>query len=448
MAEEEGRTNTPGKRSRARRLALGSLAALFAVAGAGYGAYWLMSARFHESTEDAYIAGNRVPVMAEVHGTVVALMTDNTLPVREGQTIVRLDDTDARLALEQAEAKLAATVRRIQGEYAKEKQLEAETATHKAALELAESDYRRNRNLHSSGYYSTQLLEHSATSLEVNRHELAAAEQALRVLRADLRDTDLAHHPDVELAAAEVRTAYLALERTNIVAPVAGFVANRNVQVGQQVDPGAALMAIVPSDEIWVDANFKESQLDRIRIGQPVLMHADAYGGSVAFHGRVIGIGAGTGSAFSVLPPQNATGNWIKVVQRVPVRIGLARDELERHRLQIGLSMEVAVDTRPDADARFDGGSRFDSEKLDEGGTGRGAGTRQSSSAPGRYEIVVPTSYETAVYDSRGRDADGLIARIISANGSVEHENEASSGPTRFASDAGADAGETNGHGG
>jgi membrane fusion protein (multidrug efflux system) len=434
MAQEEGLKNTPAldpapdHQGRRRRIALAALASIFAVAGTGYAGYWLATGRYHESTEDAYVAGNRVPVMAEVHGTVVALMADNTMSVRQGQTIVRLDDTDASVALEQAKAKLASTVRRIQGEYAKEKQLEAEAATRKASLELAQSDYRRDQNLHAKGVASARTLEHSATSVEVNRHELAAAERALQVLRADLGDTDVAHHPDVALAAADVRAAYLTLERTKIVAPVAGFVANRNVQVGQQVDPGAPLMAIVPRDEVWVDANFKESQLDGIRVGQPVLMHADAYGGSVAFHGKVIGIGAGTGSAFSVLPPQNATGNWIKVVQRVPVRIGLARDELESHRLQIGLSMEVDVDTRRDADS--------------------GAARAQDS-----LEIVDPAGYTTSVYDSRGAEADDLIAQIIGANSSAansseETEESARSRPTQFAQGAGLEARETHGHGG
>ncbi|HEX5419258.1 MAG TPA: efflux RND transporter periplasmic adaptor subunit [Gammaproteobacteria bacterium] len=435
MAQEEGRENTPDRQPRRRRIALGSLAVMFAVAGAAYSGYWLTAGRYHESTEDAYVAGNRVPVMAEIHGTVVALMADNTMPVRQGQTIVRLDDTDARVALEQAEAKLASTVRRIQGEYAKEKQLEAEAATRKASLALAETDYRRSRNLHAKGVTSTQVLEHSATSVEVNRHEAAAAERALEVLRADLGATGVAHHPDVKLAAAEVRAAYLALERTKIVAPIAGFVANRNVQVGQQVDPGAPLMAIVPRDEVWVEANFKESQLDGIRIGQAVLMHADAYGGSVAFHGKVIGIGAGTGSAFSVLPPQNATGNWIKVVQRVPVRIGIARTELERHRLQIGLSMDVTVDTRADADPN------------------------ETSRA---LDIVDPAGYTTSVYDSRGADADGLIARIIAANVSGEadqrpaglekspggNEKSLPSRTTRFARETGLEADAANAHGG
>ncbi|HEU4617891.1 MAG TPA: efflux RND transporter periplasmic adaptor subunit [Gammaproteobacteria bacterium] len=417
MAEEKG-LNTPDRQPRRRRVALGSLAALFAVAGAAYTGYWLTTGRYHESTEDAYVAGNRVPVMTEVHGTVVALLADNTMPVRQGQTIVRLDDTDARVALAQAEAKLASTVRRINAEYAKEKQLEAETATRKASLALSESDYRRNRNLHAKGVASTEVLEHSAADVEVNRHELAAAEQALEVLRADLGHTDLAHHPEVELAAAEVRAAYLALERTKIVAPVAGFVANRNVQVGQQVDPGEPLMAVVPSDEIWIDANFKESQLDGIRIGQPVVMHADAYGGSVAFHGKVIGIGAGTGSAFSVLPPQNATGNWIKVVQRVPVRIGVAKDEIEDHRLQIGLSMEVTVHTREDAEA------------------------------PDSLEVIDPATYTTSVYDARGTEADGLIARIIDANGASSVEETSTSRPTRFAQDARLEAREASGNGG
>jgi membrane fusion protein (multidrug efflux system) len=355
MAEEERRERR--STHRLRRIALASLAAVFAVAGAGYAAYWAKTGRFRESTDDAYVAGNRVPVMAEVHGTVVALMADNTMPVRRAQAIVRLDDTDARVALQQAEAKLASAVRRIQGGYAKAKQLEADVETRKASLALAQHEYGRDRHLHARGYYPTRSLEQSATSLEVERHELVSARQALNALRAELGDTDIARHPDVKLAAAELRDAYLDLERTRIVAPVSGFVANRNVQVGQQIDPGPPLMAIVPADQVWVDANFKESQLDRIRVGQAVVMYSDAYGRSVAFHGRVIGI---------------------------------AKADVERHRLQIGLSMKVSVDTRDLADP--------------------------SDSRP----VIAPAGYTTEVYDSRAADADNLIARIVAENSGQE----------------------------
>ncbi len=384
MSTEEQSKQSSNSRRRKRILALASLTAIFLVAGAAYGIYWGTIGRFRQSTDDAYVAGNRVPVMARVHGTVVTVLADDTMQVHRGQVLVRLDNSDARIALQQAQASLATTVRRINALYATEKQLQAQVAKQQSTLRLARKDYSRNKDMHALGYFSTKSLEHSGTVVDVDNLSLTEARQALQAIRSRLGNTDVADNPEVKLAAAHVRAAYLALQRTNIVAPVSGYIAKRSVQVGQDVAPGAALMAIIPLNQVWVEANFKESQLDKIKIGQPAAMHADMFGNSVTFHGKVIGLGAGTGSTFSLLPPQNATGNWIKVVQRVPVRIGIAASDLARHALRVGLSMDVTVDTN--------GGS---------GNVGR---------------IVDPGSYTTPVYDTRAAGAEQLIASIIRDN--------------------------------
>ncbi len=390
MSEEEHSENKPEKktdpRKRRRRIALGSLAAIFLVAGTIYGVYWAAVGRYEQSTDDAYVAGNRVAIMPQEKGTVVAVLADDTTRVHRGQVLVRLDDSKARIALQQAKARLAAEVRQIDALHATEKQLQAQVAKQRATLELARRDHSRAEALHKQGYYSTKKLEHSATLVAVDKRSLEAAKQALRSVRARLKGNSIADNPQVRLAAAQVRDAWLALKRTRIVAPVSGYVAKRSVQLGEDVGPGDALMAIVPIDQLWVVANFKETDLGSIRIGQPVTMHADVYGGSVIFNGRVIGIGAGTGSAFSLLPPQNATGNWIKVVQRVPVRIGISKSDLAHHPLRIGLSMNVTVDI----------------------GTGGGSVSGEAIVDPGRYK--------TSVYKDQTAGANQLVAAIIHNN--------------------------------
>ena len=384
MSKDENSEQTQNPRRRKRLIALTGLATLFLALGAVYGIYWAAVGRFHQSTDDAYVAGNRVPVMAQVHGTVVAVLADDTMRIHRGQTLIRLDDSDARIALQQARANLAATVRQVCAMYATERQLQAQVAKQQSTLSLARKDYSRNKAMHALGYFTTKSLEHSGTLVDVDSLSLTEAKQALRALRAKLGATDVADNPDVQLAAAQVRAAYLALQRTMIVAPVSGYIAKRDVQVGQDVTPGTALMAIVPLHQVWVEANFKESELDKIHIGQPAVMHADMFGDAVTFHGKVIGLGAGTGSAFSLLPPQNATGNWIKVVQRVPVRIGIDAADLDRHALRIGLSMDVTVNT---------GGDKTD--------TG---------------PIVDPGTYTTSIYQTQDAGANQLIASIIQDN--------------------------------
>jgi membrane fusion protein (multidrug efflux system) len=325
---------------------LGALLTVLVTAGAVYGAYWAQVVRYRQSTDDAYVGGNVVQITPQISGTVIAIGADDTQFVKSGQALVRLDPADARVALDQAEAQLARTVRDVRNLYATSSQLAATVQMRETELAATQSDLARRQRLGVSGAVSGEELQHSADAVKTAHAELLAAEQQLVANRARVDGTTLKDHPQVRDAAAAVRNAYLTLERTELTAPVAGFVARRNVQLGQRVSPGATLMAVVPLDQVWVDANFKEPQLAHMRIGQPVKLTADLYGGHVVYHGTVAGFGAGTGAAFSLLPAQNATGNWIKIVQRVPVRIALDPREIAAHPLQIGLSMKAQVDVK------------------------------------------------------------------------------------------------------
>ncbi len=328
-----------------RRRWLAIAAVLFVAAGVAYGAYWAIVLRYSESTDDAYVSGNVVQITPQISGTVVAIGADDTQFVKAGQILVQLDQADAKVTLDQAEAQLARTVREVRGLYATSAQLQATVAMRQSDLDRANEDLARRERLSSSGAISREELQHARDAVSSAKSALHAAEEQLAANRARVDRTTIEDHPDVRNAAAHWRDAYLAYARTALPAPVAGFVAKRAVQLGQRVSPGAPLMAIVPLDQVWVDANFKEPQLATMRLGQPVTLTADLYGGKVKYHGKVEGFGAGTGSAFAVLPAQNATGNWIKIVQRVPVRIVLDPKELAAHPLQIGLSMQVEVDT-------------------------------------------------------------------------------------------------------
>jgi membrane fusion protein, multidrug efflux system len=329
---------------------LGALTAILITAGAVYGAYWAQVLRYHQSTDDAYVGGNVVQITPQISGTVIAIGADDTQFVKAGQPLVRLDPADARVALDQAEAQLARTVRDVRNLYATSSQLAAAVQMRQTELNAAQSDLARRQRLGATGAVSGEELQHAVDAVKTAEAELNAAQQQLAANRARVDGTTLQNHPQVRDAAAAVRNAYLTLERTELAAPVAGFVARRNVQLGQRVSPGAALMAVVPLDQVWVDANFKEPQLAHMRIGQHVRLSADLYGGHVSYHGTVAGFGAGTGAAFSLLPAQNATGNWIKIVQRVPVRIALDPREIAAHPLQIGLSMKADVEVRGAAD--------------------------------------------------------------------------------------------------
>src|SRR5437899_4487079 len=334
----------PSKSSRRWRWLAGIVGGFLAVALV-YTAYWAQVLRYHQTTDDAYVGGNVVQITPQISGTVVGIGADDTQFVKAGQALVRLDQADAKVALDQAEAQLARTVRDVRNLFATSAQLEAAVQQRQTDLAAAQSDLARRQRLGTSGAVSGEELQHALDAVKAAQAGLLAAQQQLAANRARVDGTTLADHPQVRDAAAAVRDAYLTLARTELPAPVSGFVARRNVQLGQRVSPGTPLMAVVPLDQVWVDANFKEPQLAAMRVGQPVTLTADLYGGSIRFHGRVAGFGAGTGSAFSLLPAQNATGNWIKIVQRVPVRIALDPREVAAHPLQIGLSMDVAVDT-------------------------------------------------------------------------------------------------------
>jgi membrane fusion protein, multidrug efflux system len=310
-----------------------------------YGAYWMLALRYWQSTDDAYVSGNVVQITPQISGTVVAIDADDTQFVAAGQPLVQLDQADARVALDEAEAQLAKTVREVRSLFATSAQLQATVAMRQSDLGRASEDLARRERLASSGAISGEEMQHARDAFDSAKAALLGAQQQLEANRVRVDHTTVDNHPDVRDASARVRDAYLTYARTAIPAPVSGFVAKRAVQLGQRVSPGNPLMAIVPLDQVWVDANFKEPQLAGMRVGQPVTLTADLYGSKVKYRGKVAGFGAGTGSAFALLPAQNATGNWIKVVQRVPVRIVLDQQELAAHPLQIGLSMQVEVDT-------------------------------------------------------------------------------------------------------
>lgn len=346
-----------GARSRRRTglLALGAVVALGALA---FALYWFAVGRHREVTEDAYVAGNLVQVTPQVPGTVVAIRADDTDLVHAGQTVVELDRADAKVALDQAEALLAKTVRDVRALYAATDQLRATVEVRRAEADRAREDLKRRESLATTGAVSGEELEHARTAVAAADSALAGAREAWAANVAQTEGTDVASHPLVQQAAGRVREAFLASARAGIAAPVSGYVAKRAVQVGQRIQPGAPLMTIVPLDELWVDANFKENQLRSLRIGQPATLEADLYGGTVEYRGRVEGLAAGTGSVFSLLPAQNATGNWIKVVQRVPVRIALDAQQLREHPLRVGLSMRVVVDTHDASGPQLAGSPR------------------------------------------------------------------------------------------
>ncbi len=317
------------------------------------GAWWLLYGSHYQSTDDAYVAGDMVNVMPQVGGTVVSIGADETDLVRAGQELIKIDPTDARIALQDAEQQLARTVRQTRTVFANRDQLTAIVSQRSADLSRAQSDFDRRKNLAASGAVSGEELGHARDELKGAQDALTAAQKNLAASAALVGQTGVADNPDVQAAATQVERAWLDLQRTSVRAPVSGYVAKRGVQLGDHIAPGASLMAIVPLERMRVEANFKEVQLRRMRIGQPARVVADLYGGKVEYHGTVQGIGLGTGAAFALLPAQNATGNWIKVVQRVPVRVALKPEELRAHPLRIGLSTRVKVETVDDGGAQL-----------------------------------------------------------------------------------------------
>jgi len=341
LTTETQPTQSPGS---ARRRALTGLAAVVALCSVGYAAYWFFDARYYESTDDAYVNGDVVQITSEVPGTVIGLHVDDTQRVAAGQPVLELDPADAKIGEANAEADLARAVRQVRGLFAQGQELRAQIDQREQAARTAEDDLKRRGGLLADGAISAEELSHARDAVTTTRANVAAARQQLGQTVAQIDGTTIADHPQVLAAAAAVRNAALALHRTDLIAPVTGVIAKRSVQVGQRVAAGTPLLAVVPLDDVWIDANFKEGQLERMRAGQPVTVHTDLYGGGVTYHGHVVGIAAGSGNAFALLPPQNASGNWIKIVQRLPVRILLDPRELEAHPLRVGLSTTVRVD--------------------------------------------------------------------------------------------------------
>ena len=320
------------------------LLVVIVLAAIAWTAWYFIVGRWYESTDDAYINGNIVQITPRIAGTVVSITADDGDMVQQGEVLVKLDRSDADVGLQRAAANLANTVRRVRGLYSTVTGAQSQVALEKVALQKAQDDYNRRRNLAKTGAISAEELAHARDALTAAQSALATSQQQLQTNKVLVDDTIVASHPDVKAAAAQYRAAYLDDVRTTMVAPVTGYVAKRTVQVGQRVQPGSALMAVVPLHQVWVDANFKETQLTQMRIGQPVELTSDVYGSSVKYKGKIESLGVGTGSAFSLLPAQNATGNWIKIVQRIPVRVVFTDPaQLDKNPLRIGMSMTTDV---------------------------------------------------------------------------------------------------------
>ena len=348
--------------------------------------WYFMFGRWFEETDDAYVQGNQVQITPLISGTVVGINADDGMRVERGQLLVQLDPADTEVALQQAEANLAKTVRQVRGLYRSVEGAQAELNARQVTLKRVREDFNRRKDLASSGAISNEELAHARTELAAAEAAVAGSRETFEQSNALVDDTVIATQPDVQAAAAQLRQAFLNNARSGIVAPVTGYVARRSVQVGQRVQPGNALMAVVPTEQMWVEANFKETQLRHMRLGQEVELKSDLYAGDVKYKGRIDSLGLGTGSAFSLLPAQNASGNWIKIVQRVPVRIAIDAKQLAEHPLRIGLSMKAEVSLRDQK-----------GEVL------------PSAAAKG-------TVFDTDVYAKQLHDADEVIHTIIQGN--------------------------------
>jgi membrane fusion protein (multidrug efflux system) len=384
--EDEREDQLKTKRLNKRRWLLRALVGVVVVVAIIWALYHFLVGRWYEGTDDAYVNGNVVQITPQIPGTVISIGADDNDYVREGQVLVKLDPADADVGLAQAEAALAQTVRKVRGLYSTVHTSKADVAAREAVVKQAQADFQRRKGLASSGAISAEELAHARDALTTAESALAAAQAQLATSSALVSDTQVATHPDVKAAAAKVRAAWLNDQRTTLVAPVSGYIAKRTVQVGQRVQPGTPLMAVVPLHQVWVDANFKETQLQDMRIGQPVTLTSDIYGGSVKYHGKVVGLGIGTGSAFSLLPAQNASGNWIKIVQRLPVRISIDPRDLDKNPLRIGLSMDVDVNLH-----------------------------NQSGPTLSQQPVQHPV-FSTDVYARSKAEADQLIQKIIREN--------------------------------
>jgi membrane fusion protein, multidrug efflux system len=342
-ANIDAAATTPPNGKRRRILLL--IAVIFIVIGALWAAYWVLVLDKREKTDDAYINGNRVVISAQVSGTVVAVLADDTQLVNAGQVLVKLDPTDAQTALSRAASALGSAVRQVRQQKATAGQYDSEIETRKLELSRAQIDLAKREPLVADQAIAGEEVRHAEESVHLARAALSQAEGQSLSAHALVDGTAVESNPTVLQAKDAYRDAWIAAQRNAVVAPVSGYVAERSVQLGQHIQAGEALMTVIPLHALWVDANFKEVQLRNLRIGQKTEVRSDLYGGTFIFHGHVEGMSAGTGAAFSLLPPQNASGNWIKVVQRVPVRILIDDNDLIKSPLRVGLSATVTVDT-------------------------------------------------------------------------------------------------------
>jgi len=376
---------SPGRQRRFWFIILGAVVLIGAIA---YGVYWLLYLRYFESTDDAYVAGNVVTITSKENATVLALHADNTQTVKQGQLLVEMDPAVATVNLQATEANLARVVRTVRAQFSRTDASDAELNQARVNLAQAQGDYERRQKAFSTESVSAEELAHARDAVAAAQAAVRTAEGSLHQSRATIEGADIAHNPDVLAAEAQLRAAAIVYGHMRIIAPLDGVIAQRTVQAGQQVAAGTPLMAVVPLSSVWIDANFKEVQLARMRVGQPVTVKADIYGGGVTYHGHIEGLGAGSGSAFALLPPQNASGNWIKIVQRVPVRVALDADDLRDHPLRVGLSVTV------DADVHDQSGALITTKV--------GPGTTRANTG-----------------EDSGPIADALIARILKENGAT-----------------------------
>ncbi|WP_394663631.1 efflux RND transporter periplasmic adaptor subunit [uncultured Sphingomonas sp.] len=373
-----------GGKPKARKLGLTILAIVVVVAAIVWAVFHFLLAKPEEETDDAYVAGDVVAITARDPGTVLAIHADNTQTVKAGAPLLDLDPATADVGLASAAAELARAVRATRADFTKVNQSGAAIVQAQAELTRTRADYARRQGAAAEGAVSGEELSHAADAVKVATANLALARAQAAQARTAVQGTDVNTNPAVLAAIAAYRRAAIMRSHMHITAPIDGVIAQRTVQVGQQVAAGTPLMAVVPLDRLWVDANFRETQLRDLRIGQPATITADMYGGKIVYHGKVIGLGAGSGNAFALLPPQNASGNWIKIVQRVPVRIGLNANELRQNPLRVGLSATVTVDT------------------ADQNGPRIGTAATQA--------------YQTRATDGNDPAIEARIAQIIAAN--------------------------------
>ena len=344
MSDQQTDTQTSSNnKSQQRKKGLSIFILLLLLISIGSAAYWYFFIKGFEETEDAYVSGNQVMVSAQVAGNISKINVDNMDPVQAGDVLLELDDTNAKLSFEQAKSNLANAVRQVSQLNYTVKQLKSAVRANEITLAQAQGNLNRRVQLVKDGAIDKESFQHAKEAVELAKANLTTSQNQLGANQALLLDGPLSEQPQIQSAVSNLKQAWLNLERTKIRSPIKGYVARRNAQVGQAVSVGGALMAVVTTDQMWLDANFKETQLTHMRIGQPVKIHFDLYGKDKTFDGKVVGIEMGTGSAFSLLPTQNATGNWIKVVQRVPVRIQLDPQQLAENPLRIGLSATVKV---------------------------------------------------------------------------------------------------------